>query len=245
MSRRPERRPARRGPPPSARRRGPGRRERAPAPAKPGSSPLTREALAEIKSVAGPKASRVTALLEQAVEALSRDDPHEALRVAEEARRIASRSYTVREVLGLALYRAERFPDALRELQAFRRISGRPDQNHLLADCHRAVGKPEKAIPLVQEALDSAIPEEARAEAAVVGAAALADLGRYEEAMSLLRRFDRKGATARPHDLRVWYVMGDVLEKAGRRSEAADRFRRILEHDPDAYDVAERLSALS
>jgi hypothetical protein len=39
--------------------------------------------------------------------------------------------------------------------------------------------------------------------------------------------------------------MADILEKAGRRSEAADRFRRILEHDPDVYDVAERLSALS
>jgi hypothetical protein len=48
-----------------------------------------------------------------------------------------------------------------------------------------------------------------------------------------------------PHHLRVWYVMADVLERAGRRNEAADRFRRILAHDPDAYDVAERLSALS
>jgi tetratricopeptide (TPR) repeat protein len=198
-----------------------------------------------VKSVAGPKAAKVIPLLEQAVEALARDDPHEALRVAEEARRIASRSYTVREVLGLALYRAGRFQDALRELQAFRRISGRPDQNHLLADSHRAVGTPEKAIPLIQEALDSAIPEEARAEAAVVGAAALADLGRYDEGMALLRRFDRRGPGARPHDLRVWYVMADILEKAGRRSEAKDRFRKILEHDPDAYDVPERLSALS
>ena len=206
---------------------------------------MTREALAEVKSVAGPKAARVIPLLEKAVEALARDDPREAQRVAEEARRLASRSATVREVLGLALYRSERFQDALRELQAFRRISGRPDQNHLIADCHRAAGAPEKAIPLVQEALDAAIPDEARAEAAVVGGAALADLGRYQEALSLLRRFDRRGPSARPHDLRIWYVMGDVLEKAGRRSEAADRFRRILEHDPDAYDVAERLSALS
>jgi tetratricopeptide (TPR) repeat protein len=206
---------------------------------------LTREALAEVKSVAGPKAAKVVPLLEQAVEALSRDDPHEAQRVAEEAKRIAPRSSSVREVLGLALYRMGRFHDALGELQAFRRISGRPDQNHLLADSHRAVGTPEKAIPLVQEALESEIPEEARAEAAVVGGAALADLGRFEEAMALLRRFDRKGSSARAHDLRIWYVMGDVLEKAGRRSEARDRFRKILEHDPDAYDVAERLSALS
>jgi tetratricopeptide (TPR) repeat protein len=198
-----------------------------------------------VKSVAGPKAARVLQLLEQAVEALGRDDPHEAQRLAEEAKRLALRSSTVREVLGLALYRIGRFQDALRELQAYRRISGRPDQNHLLADCLRAVGTPEKAVPLVQEALEAEIPEEARAEAAVVGGAALADLGRYEEAMALLRRFDRRGSSSRPHELRIWYVMADVLEKSGRRSEARDRFRRILEHDPDAYDVAERLSALS
>ncbi|MGH2711621.1 MAG: tetratricopeptide repeat protein, partial [Actinomycetota bacterium] len=80
---------------------------------------------------------------------------------------------------------------------------------------------------------------------AVVGGAALADLGRYEEALALLRRFERKTTTAHAHDLRIWYVMGDVLEKAGRRSEAVSRFKRIMEHDPDAYDVAERLSALS
>jgi tetratricopeptide (TPR) repeat protein len=187
----------------------------------------------------------VTALLEQAALALGRDDPREAQRVAEEARRLAPRSATARETLGLALYRAGRFQDAVRELQTYRRISGRPDQNHLLADSHRAVGSPEKAIPLVQEALGSAIPEEVRAEAAVVGGAALADLGRFDEALALLRRFDRGGSTSRPHDLRVWYVMGDVLERLGRRSEAADRFRRIMDHDPDAYDVAERLSALS
>ncbi|MGH2692411.1 MAG: tetratricopeptide repeat protein [Actinomycetota bacterium] len=206
---------------------------------------MTRESLAEVKSVAGPKAARVIPLLEQAVDALGRDDPREAQRVAEEAKRLAPRSATVREVLGLALYRAGRFKEALRELQAYRRISGRPDQNHLLADSHRATGSPEKAIPLVQEALSSTIPEEARAEAAVVGGAALADLGRFDEALALLRRFDRGGSSSRPHDLRVWYVMGDVLERLGRRSEAADRFRRILDHDPDAYDVAERLSALS
>ena len=184
-------------------------------------------------------------MLEQAVEALGRDDPREAQRVAGEARRLAPRSATAREILGMALYRSGRFPDALRELQAYRRISGRPDQNHLLADCHRAVGAPEKAVPLVQEALNAAIPEEARAEAAVVGGAALADLDRYEEALALLRRFDRDSGSSQPHDLRVWYVIGDVLERAGRQREAAERFRRIMAHDPDAYDVAERLAALS
>ena len=144
----------------------------------------------------------------------------------------------------MALYRRGSFREALRELQAYRRLTGRPDQNHLIADCHRALGAPEKALPLVREALNARIGAEARAEAAVVGGSALADLGRYEEALTLLRRFERAGDAARPYDLRVWYVTGDVLERAGRVREAARAFRRVVDHDPEAFDAAERLSQL-
>jgi tetratricopeptide (TPR) repeat protein len=152
----------------------------------------------------------------------------------------------VREILGLALYRRERFRQALRELQAYRRLTGRLDQNHLIADSHRAVGASDKAVVVAREALDPStrLPAEARAEAAIVAGAALADLGRYEEALTLLRRYDRGEGAARPSDLRVWYVIGDVLERAGRPKDAARVFRRILDHDAGAFDVAERLSRL-
>lgn len=189
-------------------------------------------------------ATDVVRKLEKAVEALERGRAAEAVRVAEQAKQLASRSAAVREVLGVALYRAERFREALRELQSYRRISGRPDQNHVIADCHRALGAPEKSVSLVQEALRARIPEEVRAEAAVVGGAALADLGRFEEALTILRRYHTRPEVASPHDLRVWYVTGDVLERAGRKREAAREFRRILEHDPQAFDAAERVSAL-
>jgi tetratricopeptide (TPR) repeat protein len=176
---------------------------------------------------------------------MARERWPDAQRLAGQAKTLSPRTGAAREALGLALYRGGRFHEALRELQAYRRITGRPDQNHLIADAHRAEGDPEKAIPLVQEALRARIPEESRAEAAVVGGAALADMGRFDEALSLLRRFDPPANAARPHDLRVLYVIGDVLQRAGRKEEAADRFRRILRVDPDAYDVAERLAALS
>jgi len=79
----------------------------------------------------------------------------------------------------------------------------------------------------------------------VVGGAALADLERYDEAVALLRAFRTNPDAARPFDLRVWYMLGDVLERAGRSREAEREFRRILRHDPEAFDVAERLAALS
>lgn len=166
---------------------------------------------------------------------------------AREAKDLAPRSGVVREVLGLALYRSGRFQEALRELQAYRRITGRADQNHLIADCHRALGAPEKAVDLVREALRSRIGDEARAEAAVVGASVLADMGRVEEALSMLRsvapgRGGRGGI--RDSDLRIWYVTGDILAKAGRKREAAAEFRRVLRYEAEAFDTAERLAEL-
>lgn len=229
-----------------ARGRGPGKgrgKGRAKRPRRPSLPP---DVVSDVRTTARRgQTDLVLSLLEQAAEAMERGRPIEAERAAAQAKSLAPRSAAVREALGLALYQLERFRDALRELQAYRRMSGRRDQNHLIADCHRALGAPAKAVPLVQEALRSRIPEEARAEAAVVGAAALADLGRYEEAIGLLRRFQTEPERAADHDLRVWYVLGDVLERAGRPEEAAEAFRRIIRHDPEAFDTAERLARLA
>jgi tetratricopeptide (TPR) repeat protein len=234
---------------PAPRRRQPGRptpRPRRPAPRQVATE-LPREVVEDIRAAAGGKSNRAVSLLERAVAALDAGKVVEAERAATEAKALASRSGAVREVLGLALYRRGRFREALRELQAYRRLTGRFDQNHLIADAHRALGAPDKAVNAAREALDAEarLPEAVRAEAAVVGGAALADLGRYDEALALLRRFDRGPEVARPHDLRVWYVMADVLERSGRPKEAAGVFRRILGHQPDAFDVPHRLARLS
>ena len=182
---------------------------------------------------------------EEAVALLQKGRPGAAAARAEEAKALAPRSGAVRELLGISLYQAERYREALRELQTYRRITGRADQNHLIADSHRALGAPQKAVEPAQEALRiRAVPEEARAEAAIVGASALADLGRYDEALALLRSFPTREQAARPFDIRVWYVSGDVLERAGRKREAAREFRKVIRHDAGAFDAAERLAGL-
>lgn len=207
---------------------------------------LPRDVIDDVRHTARKQSvDAVLGLLERAVEALDRDQHAEARRNAEEAKRLASRSGAVREVLGLALYHGGAYREALRELQAYRRMTGRDDQNHVAADCHRALGTPQKAVPLVRDALRAPISPETKAEAVVVGGAALADMKRYDEAVALLRGFRADPDTARPHDLRVWYVLGDVLERAGRPKEAEREFRRILRHDADAFDTAERLARLS
>jgi tetratricopeptide (TPR) repeat protein len=144
----------------------------------------------------------------------------------------------------MALYRAERFRDALRELQAYRRMTGRADQNHLIADSHRALGAPARAVEEARAAVKARVPDDVRAEAIIVGAAALADMGRFDDAIGLLRGHPLRERVGRPHDLRVWYATGDILERAGRRNEAAAEFRRVVRHDGGAFDAAERLARL-
>jgi tetratricopeptide (TPR) repeat protein len=182
---------------------------------------------------------------EDAAALLDRGRAGAAAARAEEAKELAPRSGAVRELLGISLYQAERYRDAVRELQAYRRITGRADQNHLIADSHRALGAPEKAVALTQEELRiRAVPDEARAEAAIVGASALADLGRFDEGLALLHSFQTREQAVRPFDIRVWYVAGDILERAGRKREAARQFQRIVRHDAGAFDAAERLAQL-
>lgn len=186
------------------------------------------------------------ARLARAIELLDRDDPKAAAAEAEKAKEIAPRSGAVREVLGLALYGLGRWQDALTELKAYKRISGRSDQNHLIADSLRGLGRPAEAVRLAEEELRvKGIPNEAKAEAVIVAASALADQGRFAEALAFLARAKTREDVAEGYTLRLWYVKGDILERAGRRQEAAEEFRRILRHDPSAYDAAERLAAIS
>ena len=181
----------------------------------------------------------------RAVALLSRGDAAQAFREAERAKAAAPRSGAVREILALGYYGAERWRDALREAQAYRRITGRKDQNHIIADSYRALGSPDKAVPVAEEALRAPIPEESRAEAAIVAASALADMGRFDQALAMLKRFPSRPEVGRSHDLRLWYVTGDVLARAGRRDEAAREFRRIVRYDRTAFDAVERLADLS
>ncbi len=199
----------------------------------------------EVREAASPRdREAAAAALARAVMGLAADDVGDAIDAAREAKRRAPRAAVVREVLGMALYRAGDFDTALTELQAYRRMSGRLDQNHLIADAYRAVGRPERAVPVAREAMSAGLAEPLRAEAAIVGASALADMGRFDEAVALLRMAPTRTDAASEHDLRVWYVLADVLLRSGRAEEAEEMFRLVIRHDPAAFDAAERLAEI-
>jgi len=88
------------------------------------------------------------------------------------------------------------------------------------------------------------VPLAARTEAVIVAASALADQGKFDQALGMLRRIRTRDDVAGPEVIRVWYVTGDILQQAGRKADAAREFRKILRHDPSAYDAAERVAQL-
>jgi tetratricopeptide (TPR) repeat protein len=147
----------------------------------------------------------------------------------------------------VALYHAGRYADAASELQAYRRFTGRQDQNHVLADCLRALGRDIDRIAETAGALvsDTQAPVERRAEAAIVWAAALADTGDVGAARAVLRRFLQDHEPGeQEHDLRLLYLEGDLAERAGHVEDARRAFARIVAIDPDMLDVEDRLEAL-
>lgn len=206
---------------------------------------LPRDVLDDLRRTAKPTDQRTAiSRLSRAIELVDRGDPSAAIVEAEKAKRLAPRAASVREVLGLAFYGAERWQEAVTELKAYRRLSGRQDQNHLIADALRGLGRPEEAVPLAEEELRSEVSNEAKAEAVVVAASALADQGRFPEALAFLDRARTRDDVAEGYTLRLWYVRADILERAGRPQDAAAQFRKILRHDSSAFDVAERLAQL-
>lgn len=164
------------------------------------------------------------------------------------AKHKAPRSAAVREALGAALYLAEDYAAALSELQAYRRFTSRPDQNHLVADIHRALGKGTDRIPELVDAMQvDEVPLDRRLEGLIVWASTLADDGDVGAGRAVLRKaiadHDPKGEATVAH-LRLWYVAGDLADRAGDSDDARRLFGRVVEHAEGFFDAEERLERL-
>lgn len=167
-----------------------------------------------------------------------------AIELLEWAKSAAARSVAVREALGVARYHAEDFAGAHSELLAYRRLSGQQDQNHLLADCARAAGRPEKVAEYVEAMDPAAVPPERIAEAVMVLAGDRADRGDLDAALRALERVDLAPSEVHEHHVRLWYLAADLSERAGERNAAREYLDAISAVDPDYLDVADRLAAL-
>lgn len=163
------------------------------------------------------------------------------------AKHEAPRIAAIREAYGVALYLDEQYAGALSELQAYKRLTGRVDQNHLIADALRALGRGvDRVVDAASELVEATdAPADRRAEAAIVWACALADAGDVGAGRAVLRNFwSRHVDGDGEYLLRVRYVTADLAARDGEASVARGEFEQILAADPDFLDVAERLDAL-
>jgi tetratricopeptide (TPR) repeat protein len=196
---------------------------------------------------AGRRADDVALALSIGSAAIEDERPDVALEVLAWAKHEAPRVAPIREAYGVALYLAERFDDALSELQAYRRLTGRPDQNHLIADCLRALGRDVDRIAETAEGLlaDTDAPLERRAEAAIVWAAALADADELGPARAVLRRFLESARGGDREELvRARWFAGDLADRAGDLDDARTHLAAVVDVDPGFLDASERLREL-
>jgi predicted Zn-dependent protease len=188
-------------------------------------------------------ARRVTAKLADAARAYSADRYQDALRMLRKLSTQAHGSAAVKELLGLTLYRLARWPLALRELQEHHEMSGSYDQFPVIADCYRAMHRYVEAEATWSELRQASPSPEVVAEGRLVAAGCLADQGDLRGAVKLLEASLRR-TRPKPLQLRQWYALADLYERAGELPRARDIFSQIAAVDPDAYDVKQRLVAL-
>lgn len=179
-------------------------------------------------------------LIEAAAQALEDEDFEFARAAAGKAKEIAPRSGTVRSVLGDALYRLGAWREAQRELAAYKRLSERRDRDHVIADCERALGRPEKALAALRGIKASQVGEELAVEALLVASGALFDLGRDDDAVHILQEGPVHPRQAYDYHLRLWYALADALERTGHRAQARRWWDLVYAEDPEFFDVAQR-----
>ncbi|WP_344174211.1 Replicase polyprotein 1ab [Pilimelia columellifera] len=170
--------------------------------------------------------------------------PEQALAHALAARRLASRIATVREAVGLAAYHADEWQTAIAELRTYHRMSGNQAHLAVLADCERALGRPERAVDLYRNADRDAVGQPAAIELLIVAAGARGDMGQRDAAVAMLqvRELTAEDGEWLP---RLRYAYADALLAAGRAEEAREWFARAASIDEDLVtDAAERLLEL-
>lgn len=178
---------------------------------------------------------------------LADTDPDTAFAHARAARARAARVAAVREAYGELAYLTGQWAEALRELKTVRRMTGRADHLPVMADCERALGRPERALSLARDPAVASLDIAGRAELAIVTAGARRDRGEFDAAVSVLEGADLRTRSRAEWVARLRYAYADALLAAGRDADALEWFHRAAAVDgqgsTDALERAEALQA--
>jgi tetratricopeptide (TPR) repeat protein len=206
---------------------------------------LDREVRKELLTLPKGLADLVASHLVAAGRALD-EDPELALAHSRFARSRGSRVAAIREATGVAAYHTGEWSEALAELRAARRLGGGPGHLALLADCERALGRPERALEIARSTEAAQLSMDEAVELRIVAAGARRDLGQFDAAVVALQGPDLDTAGPEPWRARLRYAYADNLRAAGRPQDAIRWFLAAAEVDvEDVTDAAERAMDLS
>ena len=194
---------------------------------------LDRSVLAQLKSLPEKLGQRVARHLAAADELLE-SDPKTAYQHTLAARARASRLAVVREAVGEAAYAAGEYAEALAELRAAKRMNGAHDYVAIMADCERALGRPDRALTLLKNAPREKFAPPLLAEVAIVEAGARRDRGELDAALRTLENAHLNSQSRAPWVARIRYTYADTLLAAERPQDALEWFHRA-----EAVDVEE------
>ena len=205
---------------------------------------LDRAVAAQLKGLPEKLAARVARHL-AAAGMLIDEDPETAYQHALAARARAPRLAVVREATGEAAYAAGHYAEALAELRAAKRMNGATAYLPIMADCQRALGKPQEALKLAKSPSVVNFAPEAKAEMTIVEAGARRDLGQLDAALRTLELAPLTSKSRAPWVVRLRYAYADTLEAAGREQDALAWFHRTHAIDSEQLtDADERADAL-
>jgi tetratricopeptide (TPR) repeat protein len=162
-------------------------------------------------------------------------DPERSYEHARAAANRAGRIGVAREFAALAAYQTGRYAEALRELRAYQRLTGKDDHLAITADSMRAIGRTEQAIALAQKAYPTQRDPAERAELAIVLAGARADIGQFDAALAVLDGASRR--IAEPELRERLAEARDRIEALSRGEEVEDVVEIPLEDGDELIEV--------
>ena len=209
---------------------------------------LPPEVRHELAEALGPeRGAKMAERMGAAARAYERDRYQDALRITKAVVDQVPESSAARELHGLACYRLGRWREAIRHLEAARALADDdPSQLPVLMDCHRALGHHRRVGELWDELRGASPDADVLAEGRMVLAEELAERGELTEAVRLLTTAGAARNLRHPAErhIRQWYVLADLLERAGDVPRARDLFGRVVEADPELADAGARLASL-
>jgi tetratricopeptide (TPR) repeat protein len=173
------------------------------------------------------------------------EDPETAHLHALAAKARATRTGLVREACGETAYAAGKFAEALSEFRAARRMTGGYLYAPMMADCERALKRPDKAIAYDTPEIRGQLDDAGQIELSIVVAGARRDQKQYDAAVRLLETepLHTKGRSDWVPRLR--YAYADALLDAGRVEDAIEWFHRTVAVDGNGQtDAEERVAEL-